>query len=188
MNNERLEYLGDAILDAIVADFLYSHFPNGDEGLMTKLRSRIVKRKNLDYLASKVDIPRLISSGISPGNQSKHLYGNVLEALLGAIYLDRGYGRARKFFVRKVLQKHVDFEQLVSRDPDHKSRIIEWAQKNRIEVVFNSVEEHRSEGKGPSFVSSVLVDGEKKGTGRGGSKKEAEQRAAREALDRVDVR
>jgi ribonuclease-3 len=168
-----------------VADYLFTRFPNGDEGLMTKLRSRIVKRKTLDYLAGKVGIPRLITAGISPGNKSKHLYGNVLEALVGAIFLDRGYAPARRFFVAKVLKRHVDLEQLVQKDPDHKSRIIEWAQKNRIEVVFKSREEHLSGGKRPSFVSSVLVNGEKKGIGRGASKKDAEQVAAKEALKNV---
>jgi len=182
LNNERLEYLGDAILDAIVADYLFSRFPEGDEGFMTKLRARIVKRKNLDYLAKKIEIPGMIAVGIKKGNKSKHLYGNVLEALIGAIYLDRGYGTARKFFVTKILKKHIDLVQLVSKDPDYKSRIIEWAQKNRIEVVFTNKEEHLSTSKSPSFVSTILLKGEVKGTGRGGSKKEAEQQAAKEAL------
>lgn len=182
LNNERLEYLGDAILDAIVADYLFSRFPEGDEGFMTKLRARIVKRKNLDYLATKMEIPGMIAVGIKKGNKSKHLYGNVLEALIGAIYLDRGYGTARTFFVTKILKKHIDLVQLVSKDPDYKSRIIEWAQKNRIEVVFTNKEEHLSTSKSPSFVSTILLKGEVKGTGRGGSKKEAEQQAAKEAL------
>jgi len=182
LNNERLEYLGDAILDAIVADYLFSRFPEGDEGFMTKLRARIVKRKNLDYLATKMEIPGMIAAGIKKGNKSKHLYGNVLEALIGAIYLDRGYGTARKVFVAKIMHKHIDLVQLVSKDPDYKSRIIEWAQKNRIEVVFTNKEEHLSTSKSPFFISTILLKGEVKGTGRGGSKKEAEQQAAKEAL------
>ncbi len=185
INNERLEYLGDAVLDAIVAEYLFNRFPNGDEGFMTKLRSRIVKRKNLNYLATKMEIPALIAPGILRGNKSKHLYGNALEALIGAIYLDRGYGAARKFFVKKMVKKHIDLVQLVAKDPDYKSRIIEWAQKNRLEIVFESNEEHLSTSQSPSFISTIILRGEKKGTGRGTSKKEAEQQAAKEALSSI---
>jgi ribonuclease-3 len=185
INNERLEYLGDAVLDAIVADYLFKRFPEGDEGLMTKLRARIVKRKNLDYLASRLEIPSMIRSGVLPGNKSKHLFGNTLEALMGAIYLDRGYGKTRRFFVRKIMQKHIDLVQLVKRDPDYKSRVIEWAQKNRVEVTFETKEEHRSSRKSPSFISAISLNGEKKGTGRGGAKKEAEQLAAKQALHTI---
>ncbi len=182
LNNERLEYLGDAVLNAIVAEILFRRFPEGNEGFMTKMRSRIVKRKNLDSLSTKIEIPKMIVSSVSPDNKSKHLYGNALEALIGAIYLDRGYGAARRFFVRKVMQKHIDLVQLVKKDSDYKSRIIEWAQKNHVEAVFESKEEHRPNDKFPSFISIISLMGEEKGTGRGGSKKEAEQQAAREAL------
>ncbi len=182
LNNERLEYLGDAILDAIVADYLYQRFPEGDEGLMTKLRSRIVKRKNLDALATRMDIPGMIPKGVTLGQPSKHLYGNTLEALIGAIYLDRGYNKARKFFIRKIVRRHIDLVQLVKKDPDYKSRIIEWAQKNHVEVIFQSKEEHLSDARTPSFLSTILLKGEQKGTGRGASKKEAEQQAAMKAL------
>lgn len=187
VNNERLEYLGDAILDAIVADHLFKRFPDDDEGFLSKLRARIVKRRTLDYLAKQIQIPSLISSGIHPGNKSKHLYGNALEALIGAIYLDRGYGTAQRFFIRKILNKHIDVAQMVKKDPDYKSRIIEWAQKNRIEVVFETTEEQKPEQKSPSFVSTILLKGEKMGTGRGGVKKEAEQRAAKEALSSIQT-
>lgn len=186
INNERLEYLGDAVLDAIVADYLFTKFPDADEGLMTKLRARIVKRKHLDHIAKRMEIPALIRSGILPGNKSKHLYGNTLEALIGAIYLDRGYKKARKFFSKRIMQKHIDLKQVVKKDPDFKSRIIEWAQKNKVEVVFESIEEHASGQKSPSFISTILLNGKEQGTGRGTAKKEAEQRAAREALAAID--
>ena len=184
LNNERLEYLGDAVLDAIVANYLFNRFPEGNEGFMTKVRARIVKRKNLDYLAMKIGIPAFINSGISPGNNSKHMYGNALEELIGAIYLDRGYGAARKFFERKVLRKHMDLAELTRKDPDYKSRIIEWTQKNRVEITFESKEEHLP-GRGPSFVSVIRLNDQEKGTGRGDSKKEAEQQAARVALKNI---
>lgn len=185
INNERLEYLGDAVLSTIVADYLFLKFPNCDEGFLTKVRARIVKRKNLDYLASQIDIPSMIQHGILPGNKSKHIYGNMLEALVGAIYLDRGYKVARKFFLKRILEKHIDLNLLVNKDPDYKSRVIEWAQKYKIEVVFESLEEHSTGQKFPSFISTILLNGKKKGTGRGSTKKAAEQRAAREAMSSI---
>lgn len=185
LNNERLEYLGDAVLDAIVADYLFNRYPEGDEGFMTKLRARIVKRKNLDYLAIKIEIPEMINPRVPTGSKSKHIYGNALEALVGAIYLDRGYRTAKKFFERKIMKKHIDLVQLLQKDPDYKSRIIEWTQKNRVEITFESKEEQESGSKSPSFVSIILLNEEEKGTGRGDSKKEAEQQAAKAALKSI---
>lgn len=184
-NNERLEYLGDAVLDVIVAEYLFNRFPEADEGFLTKLRARIVKRRTLDYLAIKMGIPDMIIPGVSPGNKSKHIYGNALEALIGAIYIDRGYGKARKFFVRKIMQEHIDLVQLAKKDPDYKSRIIEWAQKNRLDILFESREEQESDTRFPLFFSTISISGEKKGTGKGESKKEAEQQAARQALSTI---
>lgn len=186
INNERLEYLGDAVLDAIVADYLFKKFPEGDEGLMTKLRSRIVKRKSLDHLAVQIGIPRSVSRSMTPEQQSKHLYGNILEALVGAIYLDRGYAAARKFFIRKVIHRHIDLIKLVRKDPDYKSRIIEWAQKNRQEVVFESRGEQYRGNRSPIFTATLRLNGRIKGSGKGSSKKEAEQHAAKEALATIE--
>jgi ribonuclease-3 len=187
LNNERLEYLGDAVLDAIVASHLFNRFPEGDEGFLTKLRARIVKRKHLDYLAVKIEIPKRINTGVPSGSKSKHIYGNALEALIGAIYLDRGYRKAEKFFERKILNKHIDLVQLVQKDSDYKSRMIEWAQKNRMEITFRSEEEQPSGRKTPSFVSVIRLDKAERGTGQGDSKKEAEQQAAKAALKNIQT-
>jgi len=184
-NNERLEFLGDAVLGAIAADYLYRKFPDCDEGFLTKIRSRMVKRKNLDQMADQVRIPSLLTHIVLPANKSKHIYGNILEALMGAIYLDRGYRYARKFYLKKILEKHVDLTLLVNRDPDYKSRIIEWSQKKKVEVVFESHEEHTTGQKFPLFISTISLNGEIKGTGRGSTKKGAEQRAAREAMNSI---
>lgn len=186
VNNERLEYLGDAILDAIVAEYLFRKFPEYAEGSLTKLRSRIVKRKTMNSLAVKMGIPNMIISYTNPGNISKHLYGNALEALIGAIYLDRGYNRAMRFFTKKILQNHIDLSKLVRKDTDYKSQLIEWAQKTKNLILFESYEKRDNKGVLPSFVSIVTKDSEKFGTGTGSSKKEAEQRAAREALQTLD--
>jgi ribonuclease-3 len=186
VNNERLEYLGDAVLDAIVADFLFRKYPGGDEGFMSQVRSRIVKRKTLDQLALQVGIPGMIPTPVHPSDKSKHLYGNALEALVGAIYLDRGYRKAKRFFIRRILNKHEDLDQLIRKDPDHKSRLIEWAQKHRVEVRFETGVQGGSASTSPTFTSSLYLNGENRGNGRGNSKKEAEQRAAREALSLLD--
>jgi ribonuclease-3 len=184
INNERLEYLGDAVLDTIVADFLFRHFPQGDEGFMSQARSRIVKRKTLDQLAIQVGIPAMIPEGTITAGQAKHIYGNTLEALMGAIYLDRGYRKARWFFIDRILKKHEDLDKLIQKDPDYKSRVIEWAQKKRLEVRFQTREEDPAGRTSPAFVATLYLDNEEWGSGRGSSKKEAEQRAAREALSR----
>ena len=185
LNNERLEYLGDAVLDTIVADYLFNRFPNADEGFLTKMRARIVKRKTLDYLATKIDLPGMINPSITPGNNSKHIYGNALEALVGAIYLDRGYNAARRFFEKKIMVKHIDLAKLVQKDPDYKSRLIEWTQKNRVEISFESKEEQIPGKKTPSFHSTILFNEGTKGTGRGDSKKEAEQQASKAVLKTI---
>jgi len=182
LNNERLEYLGDAVLGTIVADYLFKRFPDADEGFMSKMRARIVKRKTLDYLATKIYLPGMINSSITPGNNSKHIYGNALEALVGAIYLDRGYNAARRFFEKKIMAKHIDLAKLVQKDPDYKSRLIEWTQKNRVEISFDSKEEQIPGKNTPSFLATILLNEEEKGTGRGDSKKEAEQQASKAAL------
>ena len=184
-HNERLEYLGDAVLDSIVADYLFRKFPRGNEGFMSQVRARIVKRKNLDYLATQLGIPAFIPATIT-SHSSKHLFGNSLEALIGAIYMDRGYRMARKFFIGRILKRHVDLAKIVKKDPDFKSRIIEWAQRNRIDVQFIATEEHPSETKAPSFIATIYLNHEKRGTGRGSSKKEAEQQAARQALTNIE--
>jgi len=185
-HNERLEYLGDAILGAVVAEYLYRQFPNKDEGFMTKLRSRLVKRKHLDNVAAKLDLPNMVISHTAPGSTSKHLYGNALEALVGAIYLDKGYRKAAWFFEHKMM-KDVDLLQVVKKDSDYKSQLIEWAQKNRKEIVFESYEEHKAEDFSPVFVAFVRLYEQQLGMGHGGSKKEAEQQAAKEALTSIDI-
>jgi ribonuclease-3 len=185
IHNERLEYLGDAVLDSIVADYLFRRFPQGNEGFMSQVRARIVKRKHLDYLAVQIGIPSFIPASILSASNAKHLFGNTLEALIGAIYMDRGYRSARRFFINRVLNKHVDLAKIVKKDSDYKSRIIEWAQKKRMEVLFSTTEEHPTGNRSPAFVAHIFLDHEKKGTGRGGSKKEAEQQAAKQALSSV---
>jgi ribonuclease-3 len=185
VNNERLEYLGDALLGAIAAEYIYMAFDHMDEGFMTKLRARVVKRKHLNATAINMGIPAMITSLSHTTNSSKHLYGNALEALIGAIYLDRGYRFAARFFRNRMIGEHIDMVSLAKKDSDYKSRLIEWAQKQKHEVVFSSHEEYDSGTRIPSFASTVTIDQVDSGSGRGDSKKEAEQQAAKDALGKI---
>ena len=184
VNNERLEYLGDAILNAIIADYLYLQFPESDEGFLTQLRSKIVKRKELNKLAYLLGISSLIITNRNQHQEKANILGNALEAIIGAIYLDKGYYRAKKFVITKILVKHLDLERLSRKESDFKSRIIEWAQKNKKEISFLS-QETNDGSRDPVFVSRVVIQDEELGSGTGYSKKDAEQRAAEEALEKI---
>ena len=184
INNERLEYLGDAILDAIIADYLFRHYPGKDEGSLTKMRSRMVKRKHLNLLAYRLGINKLIVSHTNPSNISKYLYGNAFEALVGAIYLDKGF-RYTRLFIEKILKKHVDVERLLRSDSDYKSQLIEWAQKTKQEIIFESQEEIKGETHIPQFLAKIKIMDVDAGRGYGYSKKEAEQKAAKAALEYI---
>jgi ribonuclease-3 len=182
INNERLEYLGDAILDAIIADYLYARFPDQDEGFLTQLRSKIVKRKQLNKLAFSLGISSFLISRTNAQQTRVNLLGNAFEALIGAIYLDKGYRRTKLFMTRKILGKYLDIERLARKESDFKSRIIEWAQKNKQEISFVSHEETLPDSHETYFSSRVILVDTELGTGTGYSKKDAEQKAAEEAL------
>jgi ribonuclease III len=186
LNNERLEYLGDAVLDAVVAEYVYDCFPEKDEGFLTQIRSRIVKRNFLDYLAFKIGVHKLIVTHIPTYANRKHLYGNAFEALIGAIYKDKGYKTAQKFIIRRIIHRHVNLDKIVATESDFKSRLIEWGQKNKYEISFECHEEYPESDNIPIFVSSVIILERNCGTGVGNSKKEAEQNAAQQALIYVE--
>jgi ribonuclease-3 len=177
VNNERLEYLGDAILDAVVADYLYNIYAQKNEGFLSQMRSKIVKRKNLNLLALKIGLDRFINTHTTKNNCGKHFYGDVLEALIGVIYLDKGYKVTKRFIIKKIITNHINLNELETTESDFKSRIIEWAQKNYKEIRFESKEEY-SENKTPLFISRIIVLNDLVSEGTGNSKKEAEQNAA----------
>ena len=181
LNNERLEYLGDSIFDAVISDYLFDLFPNRDEGFLSKVRSRIVKRKHLNLLAENLGIQQLLRSNTENCSEIKHIYGDAFEALIGAIFLDKGYDKTRKFIIHRLIKKHIDIEALINSESDYKSRIIEWAQKNHRDICFENEELYQESGKSPIFVSRVRVAEEYFGQGQGSSKKEAEQNAAEDA-------
>ena len=185
VNNERLEFLGDAVLDAVIAEFLFNRFPDKDEGFLSKMRSKIVKRKQLNYLAQKIGVNRLVVSNSINFRGGKHISGNAFEALVGAVYLDKGYNKTRDFITQKILDSHIDLLELEHKETDYKSRIIEWAQKNRVEISFESQEEYNHSGRSPYFIARVLLSYQLMGEGRGSSKKEAEQNASEHAYSVV---
>jgi len=184
VNNERLEYLGDAILDAIIADYLYLRFPNNNEGFLTQLKSKIVKRKQLNRLAFKIGISPLLILNTHQIQQKENILGNAFEALIGALYLDKGYYKTRKFVISRILEKHLNLEKLARKESDFKSRIIEWSQKNKKEIQFVN-HESTNENDQQVFVSRVMMLDVELGKGTGHSKKDAEQKAAKEALEKI---
>lgn len=182
INNERLEYLGDAILDAVIADYLFKKFPRKKEGFLTQMRSKLVKRSNLDHLARKVGIDELIVSNTQRNMHKKHIYGDAFEALIGAIYLDKGFEKTRKYIVNNVIKNYVDLDQLINKEVDFKSRIIEWGQKNKYNIVFETKEKYLDLEQSPVFVANIKVGETTLGNGQGKSKKEAEQNASEQAF------
>jgi len=187
VNNERLEYLGDAILGAVIADFLYYRFPHEDEGFLTKMRSKLVNRAILTNLTYEMGLNHFIDSNTTSAVEKSHIYGDVLEALIGAIYLDKGYAAAKFFITKRILSKYVNLHQLEQLDLNFKSRLIEWSQKNKREVKFETIEEYPDGSRQPRFISSVEIDNKLAGRGSGSSKKEAQQNAAHETLKKMKI-
>lgn len=176
-SNERLEYLGDAILGAAVADFLFKKFPYKPEGFLTEIRSRLVNRESLNQLARKIGVGNIVQFDNKNAHLQQVILGNTLEAIVGAIYLDKGYLRTRKFVVDKLINPNYDLEELVNSNSNYKSRIIEWAQREGKEVRFDIVNVKKAKNH-KEFTAQVFVDDEGMGTGYGNSKKKAEQDAA----------
>jgi ribonuclease-3 len=185
VNNERLEYLGDAILGAIIADFLYNRFPQEDEGFLTKTRSKLVNRAILTQLTHDMGLHVFIESNTTKNMDKSHIYGDALEALIGAIYLDRDYAAAKFFVTKKILPQFVDLNEIEQEDSNFKSQLIEWSQKNKREIEFETTEQINEKLKQPIFNAVVKVDGKQVGKGTGSSKKEAHQKAAKATLDKL---
>lgn len=175
LNYERLEFLGDAVLGAIVAELLYKFFPNKDEGFLTRVRSKVVSRESLNELGIHIGLDKAVVAK-SDISRNKHVYGDVFEAFVGAIFLDQGFDNTKRFIEKFIFPNFFDIKNLVAVDTNYKSRLIEWGQKNKVEVVFNT-EESRYR-RSSRFKCTVSVSGEEKGRGEGTSKKEAEQHAA----------
>ena len=181
-SNERLEYLGDAVLSVVVAEYLFKRFPFKDEGFLTEVRSRIVSRESLNNVARTIGVPQIVQFDRKrkTPNSHKSLYGNTLEALIGAIYLDKGFNHSRRFILKKLLKPHFDLDEIISTTKNYKSKLIEWTQKNSKIPSFEHVSTI-DKGHYKEFVMEVRIDDEPIAKGHGLSKKKAEQDAAREA-------
>jgi ribonuclease-3 len=182
LSNERLEYLGDAVLSSIVADYLYKRFPYKEEGFLTEMRARIVSRSQLNKLALKLGIDRLVQSEANAHNTYKSINGDAFEALIGALYLDRGYEFTRRVIIKRFLEMHFDMDRLENEDSNFKSRIIVWSQKEKKEVEFRMTEE-KGNAHDKQYRVDLLVDGEMVASGVDYSIKGAEQIAAGKALE-----
>lgn len=173
MNNERLEYLGDAIIEAVTSDYLYIEFPEKPEGFLTQLRSKIVSRHSLNLLAERIGLDRLLVAHAGATLAQKHIYGDAFEAMIGAIYLDQGYDFTNRLLINYIYANFLDMETLSEEETDFKSRLIEWCQKNHHTIRFET-----KLTSGNRFLSTIFIDDMEVSHGRGTSKKESEQHAA----------
>lgn len=180
LNYERLEFLGDAVLGAIIAELLYKFFPSKDEGFLTRVRSKVVSRESLNELAINIGLDKAVVAK-SDISKNKHVYGDVFEAFIGAMFLDQGFVNTKKFIEKFIFPNFFNIRELVTVDRNYKSRLIEWGQKNKQELAFNITENSRS--RRDHFNCIISVGGEVMGSGTGASKKEAEQNAAKIVID-----
>lgn len=184
-HNERLEYLGDSLLSSIVAEYLFKKYPKADEGFLTKMRSKIVKRKTLNDIARFMGIDVILSE-YSQGRISNSMLGNALEAVVGAIYLERGYAQTRKYVIRQVLLKYIDIHELEMMDDNFKSQLLEWGQKNNINVDFKLISKYKYE-KRDRFKVAIFIDDDEISVADDFNKKSAEQSAAQRAMQKMKI-
>ena len=186
-NNERLEYLGDAILGAIVAEYLFKKYPMQPEGFMTEMRSRMVRRESLNTVAMQMGLNKLVQfNQADRGLSRSHIFGNALEALVGAVYLDQGYARTRTFVLRQVVKAYMDIDVIEATDTNYKNKLLSWAQRGGHRIVYETVSE-KMEGARKVFTIAVVMDGTQIVKGTGYTKKEAGQDASLKALRALKV-
>ena len=185
VNNERLEFLGDAILDAIVGDIVYKHFPGKREGFLTNTRSKIVQRETLNKLANDLGITRLILSSGHSQSHNSYLGGNAFEALVGALYLDHGYTACMKFMKKQILGELINIDKVAYKEVNFKSKLIEWTQKHKICLEFKPLSFGKDKEGSPTFSFQVVLEGIACGEGSGYSKKESQQEAAKVTLQYI---
>lgn len=179
-NNERLEYLGDAVLGTIVAEYLFKKYPNSDEGFLTKMRSKIVKRKSLNKIGDKMGIDVLLNE-YNNTRLSRSMLGNAVEALVGALYLECGYQRTKRFVIKRMLRQYVNVHDLETFDDNYKSQLLEWCQKNGQTVAYKLLARYKFE-KRDRFKVAVMINGKRVATADDFNKKSAEQIASEKAM------
>jgi len=184
-NNERLEYLGDALLGTIVAEYLFKKYPNSDEGFLTKMRSKIVKRKALNRIGDRMGLDVLLEE-LNNTRLSRSMLGNAVEALVGAVYLEKGYGYTRRFVVNRILRSYVDVHELEKVDDNYKSQLLEWCQKNGQSVSYKLLARYKFE-KRDRFKVAVMIDGKRVAIADDFNKKSAEQTASERAMQTLGI-
>ena len=185
-NNERLEYLGDAVLDAVVASYLYERYPDHNEGFLTTTRAKIVQRESLNRIGTRMRLDTHIKVATHSSSHNSYINGNALEALVGAIYLDRGYEMCEKFIVDRIIKTHIDLNEVINTEQNFKSRLIEWTQKYRVLIEFELVDSYTDKFNNPVFRTAVILGGIYAADAVGYSKKESHQGASKKALDRLE--
>ena len=185
VNNERLEFLGDAVLDAAVGDIVYRHFPGKREGFLTNTRSKLVQRETLGRLAQEMGITQLILSSGRSMSHNSYMGGNAFEALVGALYLDRGYDACMQFLQKRILNQMINIDKVAYKEVNFKSKLIEWAQKNRVRLDFRLVEQHKDNNGSPVFTYMVELEGVDGCDATGYSKKESQQMASKRTLEKL---
>lgn len=185
-SNERLEYLGDAVLGTVVAHFLFNRYPTKDEGFLTDIRSRIVSRASLNDLARKIGLDELIEYDDKRKRSFSHksMHGDAMEAFIGAVYLDKGFAFCQNFIIRRILLTHLDIQTIIETDKNYKSKLIEWAQRENKDIKF-AIAKEKNDNENRQFVAHVLLDGIQISEGNGYTKKNAEQDAARRACEEL---
>lgn len=185
-SNERLEYLGDAILGSIVAEYLFKKFPYKDEGFLTEIRSRIVSRESLNQIGRKLGLMHVIKLDKNINVPHSSVYGDTLEALIGAVYLDRGFTVCRKFVLGRLIEPYFNLEELVNSGQNSKSRIIEWTQKENKKVLFDTINMKDIKNR-KEFTVQLIIDNDIVATGYGRTKKKAEQDASQKAIEKLNL-
>ena len=181
-NNERLEFLGDAVLDLVVADYLYNRYPTKHEGFLTSTRAKIVQRESLNRVGRSLHIDTHVRASSHSSSHNSYINGNAVEALVGAIYLDRGYDYCTHFIETRVLGRLINLEKIARKETNFKSSLLELCQKHHLELEFILTDEERDKKGAPFFRTKVMIDGHEMGYGKGYSKKESQQNASKNAL------
>jgi ribonuclease III len=187
-SNERLEFLGDAILGAIVAEYLFKKYPYQPEGYLTELRSRIVRRETMNNVALRMGLNKLVQYNQNDRGLSRsHIFGNALEALIGAVYLDQGFTKTRDFILNQIIRAYIDLDTMESTDTNYKNQLLSWAQRNGKQLSFDTINEE-TEGTRKVFTVGIVVDGELIANGTGYNKKDAGQVAAKNAINQLEAK
>jgi ribonuclease-3 len=186
-SNERLEFLGDAILGAIIAEYLFKKYPYQPEGYLTELRSRIVRRETMNNVALRMGLNKLVQYNQNDRGLSRsHIFGNALEALIGAVYLDQGFANTRKFILNQIIRSYIDLDTMESTDTNYKNQLLSWAQRNGKQLSFDLIAEV-NEGTRKLFTVGIMLDGTVVADGTGYNKKDAGQVAAKNALEKLGI-